>query len=215
MEAASATTIPPDLLARITAEVDSPSPPHILMLGDSIDRNVVNSICIKYGMNFTNVPHIQITPRYGIPVVGEFPLLNLPFADSVRYGDGTKQAGAYCHLNNTSPPGGIIAFVHILGSDNGPYFEIKRHDTLVPTKARIRHVLSSWPAKMPEAAPANKFPDKIFFNTVNWDLRKAYVFGGIHRDSVKEMAAATAKFRMQVRDDLTTVRGAPAASSVV
>jgi hypothetical protein len=59
---------------------------------------------------------------------------------------------------------------------------------------------------MPEAAPANKFPDKIFFNTVNWDLRKAYVFGGIHRDSVKEMAAATAKFRMQVRDDLTTVR---------
>jgi len=178
----------------------------MLLFGDSIDRNIVNSLCIQYGMNFTNEPHIQHTNKYGLPIVGRFPLLSFPAADSLRYGDEVKHPACYCHLNNTNPIGGVIAYVHIFGSDDGPYMGLKNRDALAPTKARIRHALEFWKEKMPIDAPAHKFPEKIFFNTVNWDLRRAYQNGGIRKEDVKAMTTATAKFKYNVQEDLLLIR---------
>jgi len=217
------TTIPLDLFTHITAKAPPvarhrrteakykyvppapPSAPHTLMFGDSIDRNIVNALCLKYGMNYTDVPHIQHA-KHGIPTVGKFPLLRFPAADSVHYGDEQKHPACYCHLNNTKPIGGVIAYVHLLGSDNGPYFGLNNHDAYAPTKARIRHVLEFWKERMPIGVPAGKFPEKIFFNTVNWDLRKNYEYGGIRKENVKAMADATERFRVNVNEDLMLIR---------
>ncbi len=194
------------ILVSVIAVDDPPrvNLPQILFIGDSIDRNVVQLLCQKYSMNHTLIngdgdpyenPDKYKTLRWG------------GLSTSVYHGDRTKQPSIFCHLNSTSPPGGVVAYLHIFGSYNGVYEYVNTDtDPYSLTSARIKYALQFWRDEMPEKHPAKRYPDKIFFNSIMWDLRHWYIHGAIKREDEESMHEAQLKFKTDVLERLSEIR---------
>ena len=178
----------------------------VLFIGDSIDSNVVKAMCARYSMNLT-IP----SPDPGSAPIPN-PAMNIlgwgGIGTSVRHGDNirTKQPAIFCHLNNTSPPS-IIAYLHIFGSFDGPYHYVTTHDDpYVTTTSRIKYALGWWKDNMPPSRAGGAYPDVVTFNTVMWDMRGFYMWGGVKREETQLMAETKAKFKADVLDKLRLIR---------
>lgn len=129
-----------------------------LFIGDSVDRNIVLSLCELYGEK--DAPLSYKTSSWG--------------ANRIRYDDGTKMGTAFCQFSEEAcekfRKNITLAFLHIFGSANGPYLYVK-HDGFTPTQRRIKYAIDVYHELKKRRL------NTIYYNSVIWDMRLLFVYG--------------------------------------
>ena len=156
-------------------------PYNVLLIGDSIDRNIVIALCEEYGERDEGTGKMKPLQAWGY--------------DHIRYGDGTKQGTTLCQFGfeaaqklgkNIS-----VASMHVFGSSDGPYLFVQWNG-MTSTKARIEKGLEIYSGGIEKGGAGRKL-HRICFNSIVWDMRNQYVYGS-EKPNSKEFNRTLSKF---------------------